>query len=91
MEGDVDPGVEADGFVSVIRYGQVFELVKGVGGVGDQFPQEDLPVGIKGMDEEVQQTAYFGLKLVLCHEETPFCIEMSKIKEFDLFPNTGRL
>jgi hypothetical protein len=89
MEGDVDPGIETDGFVGVIRYGQVLELVQGVGGVGDQFPQEYFPVGIKGMDDEVQQTAYFSLKLMLCHEETPFCIEMSKINEFEPFSKPG--
>jgi hypothetical protein len=76
MEGDVDPGLEADGLVGVIRYGQVLELVQSVRGVGDQFPQEDLPIGIKGMDDKMQQPAYFGLKLMLCHEKAPFCIEI---------------
>ena len=38
------------------------QLVGGVGGVGDQFTQEDLLVRIQGMDHEVQQLLYLGLE-----------------------------
>jgi hypothetical protein len=54
MERNINAGVETDAFVGVIRYGQVFEFIQRVGGVGDQFPQEDLPVGIQGMDDKMQ-------------------------------------
>jgi hypothetical protein len=74
MEGNVDPGVEAEGLLGLVRHGEVLEFVQGVGGVGDEFPQEDLPVGIEGMDDEVQQLADLGLKLVLCHGVAPLVI-----------------
>ena len=39
------------------------DLVDGVGGVGDQFPQEDVLVGVEGMDDEVEQLLDLGLEL----------------------------
>ncbi len=33
-----------------------------VGGIGDQFPQEDLPLGIERVDHQIEQAADFGAK-----------------------------
>ncbi|EKD98063.1 MAG: hypothetical protein ACD_23C00603G0002 [uncultured bacterium] len=38
------------------------QLVAGVGGVGDQFAQEDFLVGIQRMGDKVQQLGHFGLE-----------------------------
>ena len=51
----------------VIGEGQVAQLVDGVRGVGDDLPQEDLFVGVNGIDHQVQQTLGLGLELFLCH------------------------
>ena len=40
----------------------VAQLLAGVGGVGDQFADENLPVGIDRMDHEVQQARNVGLE-----------------------------
>lgn len=38
------------------------QLLQGVGGVGHQLADEDLAVGVEGVDDDVQQLADFGLK-----------------------------
>ena len=50
--------------------GQALEikLVDGVAGVGDQFAQEDLLVGVDGMDHHIQQLFAFGLKFFYSHD-----------------------
>ena len=48
------------------------ELVDGVGGVGDQLPQEDLLVGIDRIDHQVHQLFAFGLERLHCHSENLF-------------------
>ena len=40
------------------------QLVAGVGGVGDQLPQEDLLVAVEGVDHQIQQLADLGLETV---------------------------
>ncbi len=42
--------------------GREAQPVAGVGGVGNQLAQEDLPVAVQGVDHELQQLADFGLK-----------------------------
>jgi hypothetical protein len=44
--------------------GQALEaqLVGGVGGVGNEFAQENVLVGIQGMDHQLQQLFDFGLE-----------------------------
>jgi hypothetical protein len=51
--GDLGPaaGLEAD-------------FLQGVRGVGDQFAQEDLAVGVQGVDQDIEELADFGLELV---------------------------
>lgn len=41
---------------------QVAQLFQGVGGVGHQLADEDLAVGVEGIDDDVQQLADFGLE-----------------------------
>jgi hypothetical protein len=43
------------------------QLVQGIGGVGDQLTQKNLGVRIKGMDDQLQQLADFGLKFTFWH------------------------
>ena len=54
----------------VIGEGGVGQLVDGIGGIGDDFPEEDLPVGIDGVDHQVQQTLGLGFELLLFHSKT---------------------
>ena len=54
----------------VIRQGEVAELVDGVAGVGDELPEEDLLMGVDGVDHQVQQALGFRLELFLAHENT---------------------
>ena len=64
--------VDADGGV-----GQALEipLVAGVGGVGDQLAQKDLPVGVNGIDHQVQQLFALGLELMHCHDRIPLFVK----------------
>ena len=63
----------------VVGEGLVGQLVLGIAGVGDELPQEDLLVGIDGVDHQVQQPLGFGLELLLCHGKYLLC----KTKLFD--------
>ena len=46
----------------------VGQLVFRIAGVGDELPEEDLLVGVDGVDHQVQQALGFCLKLFLCHD-----------------------
>jgi len=70
-QGTVNPADEADALFSVCRTRLVIQLVHGVTGVGDQFPEEDLPVSVDGIDHQVQQPFGFGLELFGSHEGHP--------------------
>ena len=58
--------VIANGAPSAISSGSgdrlVAQLLAGVGGVGDEFADEDFPVGIDRMDHQVQQARNVGLE-----------------------------
>ena len=45
----------------IVGEAEIAQLVDGVGGVGDDLPQEDLLVGVDGVDHQIQQP--FGLRL----------------------------
>ena len=62
---------EADVFVG---QRQIRQLVDGVGGVGNNFTQEDLLMRINGVDHQIQQALGFCLKLFLCHTCHVLCI-----------------
>ena len=53
---------------AVVGQALEIELVDGVTGVGDQLTQENLLVGIDGMDHHVQQLFAFGLKFFYSHD-----------------------
>jgi hypothetical protein len=42
----------------------VAEFFEGVGGVGDELADEDFPVGIEGVDDDVEELFDFGLEFV---------------------------
>lgn len=47
-------------FVQIrVRQGAEAQLVRRIGGVGNQLTQEDFFVGIQGMDHQVQKLFYF--------------------------------
>ena len=56
----------------IICQSQIAQLVDGVGGVGNDLPQEDLLVGIDGVDHQIQQPLGLRLELFLSHDMTPF-------------------
>ena len=56
--------VQAHGLV---RQRLVAQLVAGVAGVGDDLPQEDLLVGVDGVDHQIQQPLGFRFELLFCH------------------------
>ncbi len=51
-------GLEQAGIVERLEA----QLVAGVGGVGNQFAQEDLLVAVQGVDHQVQQLLDLGLE-----------------------------
>ncbi len=52
-------GVVVDGVPRQLEMTQLFE---GVTGIGDEFPDEDFPVGVEGMNDDIQQLPDFGLE-----------------------------
>ena len=60
--------VHADGSVGQAL---IIKLVDGVRSVGDELPQEDLLIGVDGVDHHVHQLFAFGLKFFLCHDTKP--------------------
>ena len=52
----------------VIGQGGVGQLVDGIGGVGNDLPEEDLPVGVNRIDHQVQKTLRFGFELHFFHD-----------------------
>ena len=51
-----------------IGQGGIGQLVDGIGGIGDDFPQENLPVGINGVDHQIQQPLGLRFELFLFHK-----------------------
>ena len=47
-----------------VRDGLEAQAVGRIRGIGDQLPEEDLPVAVEGMNHEVQQLLHLGLKTV---------------------------
>ena len=64
-DGDVDLQLVAFGEEFGVGEGQVAELVAGVGGVGDELAQEDLPVRVQGMGDDIEEAGDLGLEGVV--------------------------
>mmetsp|Transcript_3695 Transcript_3695/g.8574 ORF Transcript_3695/g.8574 Transcript_3695/m.8574 type:complete len:216 (+) Transcript_3695:168-815(+) len=59
---DLDLGLDAGGG-SVVGDAEEALLIAGISGVGDQFSQEDVLVGIQTVDDEVHHPSNLGLEL----------------------------
>src|SRR5205814_10617160 len=63
-------GIDADGELAIFRMQRAVcdrceaQPIAGVGGIGEELPQEDLPVAVEGVDHELQQLAHLGLEAV---------------------------
>ena len=64
---DVDARLEAESLELLVAQAEVLELVDGIRCVAYELAQEDLPIGIERVDDEVQQVAHFRLELFLSH------------------------
>ena len=67
IHGDLNFEIAAVKTDLVVGQRKVAELVDGVARVGDDLAQEDLLVGVDGVDHQVEQTLGFCLELFLCH------------------------
>ena len=67
VELDIDARHERKALVVVLGQGEVLELVQRVGGVGDQFAQEDLPLRVQRVRDQVEELGYLGLESLLGH------------------------
>ena len=68
VHGEVDLEVLAAHAHALVGEGQVAQLVTGVAGVGDDLPEENLLVGVDGVDHQIQQPLGLRLELLLCHK-----------------------
>ena len=50
--------------VLLVGEGEVAQLVERVGGVGDEFAEEDLRVRVERMDDQLEELADFSLELL---------------------------
>ena len=66
--GDLDFEIAAVKADLIVGQREVAELVDGVARIGDDLAQEDLLVGVDGVDHQVEQTLGFCLELFLCHK-----------------------
>ena len=66
VDGDVDAVVFPALGERLVGKRAVAGAVDGVGSVGDQFPQEDLFLGVERVNHQIQHTADFGLELMGC-------------------------
>ena len=66
VRGDADAGFAGQG---QSRVGERLEAaaIGRVGGVGDQLAQEDLALGVEGMDDQIEQAANLGAEVVAFH------------------------
>ena len=59
---DVDEELRLGVELGLVRQGLIADLVESIGGVGDELTQEDLLVGVEGVDDEAHQLADFSLE-----------------------------
>jgi hypothetical protein len=63
VRDDVDTEILARVELGGIRQRLIADLVKGIRGVGDQFTQEDLLVGVDSVDDEREKLRDLSLEL----------------------------
>ena len=68
VEFEVDAGIEGQVLEVLVGEGEVAQLVERVGGVRDQFAQEDLGVRVERVDDELEELGDFGFKRALAHK-----------------------
>ena len=54
---------------AVVRQRLIAQLVAGVAGVGNDLPEEDLLMGVDGVNHQIQQALGFRLELFFRHEQ----------------------
>ena len=67
----------------------IVELINGIRCVGDQLPQEDLLIGVDGVDHHIHQFFAFSLKFFLSHNARPLficirCRALGKLEHFGI-------
>ena len=79
FEMDLELGIVAQ--QPRFRLGPVADLVDGIRCIGNQLPQKDIFIGVKGVDDQVEHLLHFGLELVgllLCfHERSSTGLKLS--------------
>ena len=58
---------------SVVGEGEVAQLVERIGGIGDEFAEEDFRVGVERMDDQLEQLVDFSLELLFRHSVFNYC------------------
>ena len=85
FKGEMAEENNANEDISIIGQGSVGQLVDGVAGVGDDLPQEDLLVGVDGIDHQVQQSLGLGFKLLFAHSFHSF-VSTRYVRVLTLYP-----
>src|ERR1035438_9855965 len=67
VEFEIDARIERQGSIRIISQRQMTKLIQRIGGVRNEFTQEDLRMRIERMDDELQQLIDFGLKFTFRH------------------------
>src|SRR5690606_19537841 len=63
VEGDVDLEVGVPFVQGIVGEGSKAQFMRRIRSVGNQFAQEDLLVGVQGVDHQVQQLPNLGLEV----------------------------
>jgi len=56
IDRNLDRGLEGDILVSLVRDGQIAQLIQSVGGIGDELAEEYLFVRVQRMGDELKQS-----------------------------------
>jgi hypothetical protein len=56
-----------DGLVPVLSQSKVAQFIERIGGIGNEFAEEDFRVRVERMDDQLEKLAYFCLELLFGH------------------------